>query len=258
MRAAQSRFLYREQSMQYEELAKVYDPLMADVDRGAWAEYISRFIPAGASVLECACGTGEMSIRLARMGYDVTATDLSEEMLLVAAQKQREEGLAKAGLRFIRMDMRALSHHKKVDCVVACCDGVNYLLSRGEVQKFFDSACAVLKPGGRLLFDISSRYKLENVLGSNCFTDNGREVAYLWQNEYDKDTKLIRMELSFFKREGGLYRRFDETHIQRAHSVRELGSWLDLSGFDWKAYGFLTEKEPEKTEERIQFIAVKR
>ena len=244
--------------MQYEDLALVYDPLMAEVDRGAWAEYLRGFLPAGGAILECACGTGEMSLRLAKMGFSVTATDSSEEMLGVASRKQRESGLAGARLRFVKMDMRELSLHKKADAVIACCDGVNYLLSRADAKRFFASANTVLKEGGLLLFDVSSRHKLQNVLGNNAFVENGEDIAYLWQNSYDPETKLIRMELSFFKREGGLYRRFDETHIQRAHSVRELGSWLEEAGFSWEAYGFLKREAPAEDEERIQFIARKK
>lgn len=244
--------------MQYKEFADVYDTLMAGIDREAWADYIARALPENAAVLECACGTGEISLRLSRRGFSVTAADSSPEMLRVAQEKQRLAGLALSRIRFIQMDMRKLELPKKADAVVACCDGVNYLTSREDVKKFFASAHAVLKPGGKLLFDVSSRYKLENVLGNNSFIENGRDVAYLWQNEYDKETKLIRMELSFFKREGELYRRFDETHIQRAHSVRELGSWLEQEGFDWEAKAFMKDEPPAENEERIQFIALKR
>ncbi|MBO4384679.1 MAG: class I SAM-dependent methyltransferase [Clostridia bacterium] len=243
--------------MQYGEFAFVYDTLMKDVDRGGWADYVSGFIPEGASLLECACGTGEMSFKLARRGFSVTASDVSEGMLAVAAEKQRGLGLARADLKFIKADMRSLPEGKKYDCVVCLCDGVNYLASRTDVKKFFSSAHASLKDGGLLLFDISSRYKLENVLGNNTFADDGRELAYMWQNAYDAKTKLIEMKLSFFKKNGAKYERFDETHIQRAHSVREISSWLRETGFEPAAYGFMTLEQPKDTDERIQFTARK-
>ncbi len=245
-------------TMQYIGLAKLYDTLMKDVDYDAWAKHVASFMPAGASVLECACGTGEISIRLAKMGFSVTASDVSEEMLLAASQKQRAAGLSLSNLRFVRMDMRELTCHKKADCVIACCDGVNYLTSRADVKRFFASANAALKPGGLLLFDISSRYKLANVLGNNAFVDSSRETPYMWQNYYDDETKLIRMELSFFERKGGLYERFDEVHIQRAHSEREISGWLGEAGFEGRAYGFLTREAPGPEAERIQFAAVKK
>lgn len=243
--------------MQYGEFAFVYDSLMSDVDRDGWADYAAGFIPKGTSVLECACGTGEMSLRLARRGYSVRACDVSDGMLLVAANKQREQGLAKADLKFFRTDMRSLPTDKKYGCVAAFCDGVNYLVSREDAKKFFSSAHDALTDGGILVFDVSSRYKLEKVLGNNTFAYDGRDIAYMWQNAYDPGSKLIEMRLSFFKREGGHYDRFDETHIQRAHSERELTSWLRETGFEPEAYSFMTLEAPKETDERIQFFARK-
>lgn len=249
--------MYYNRDMQYGDFAFVYDALMRDVDHDGWADYAAGFIPGGASVLECACGTGEMSLRLARRGFSVTACDVSESMLMVAAEKQREQGMFKAELKFFRTDMRSLPSGKKYGCVAAFCDGVNYLTSREDVKRFFSSAHSVLKEGGVLIFDISSRFKLENVLGNNTFADDGRELAYMWQNAYDPESKLIEMKLSFFINRNGLYERIDETHIQRAHSVREITSWLRETGFEPEAFGFMTHEPPKETDERIQFIARK-
>lgn len=245
-------------SMQYGKFASLYDLLMRGVDYGAWADYVSGFMPPGAFAAECACGTGEISLRLAKKGFTVTASDISEDMLMRASEKQRGMGVAPQRLRFVRMDMRSLSLHKKADCVISCCDGVNYLLSREDVKRFFAAAYANLKPAGLLLFDVSSRYKLEKVLGNGNFSDNGEEAPFIWTNEYDPQTKLIRMELSFFKKRDGLYERFDETHIQRAHSLRELGSWLNETGFEYKAYDCFTMEPVKPESERIQFAAIKK
>ncbi|MCR5610940.1 MAG: class I SAM-dependent methyltransferase [Clostridiales bacterium] len=249
--------MYYNRHMQYGQFAFVYDALMRDVDYNGWADYAAGFIPAGASVLECACGTGEMSLRLARKRYSVSACDISDDMLAVAAEKQREQGMFKADLRFFRADMRSLPAGKKYGCVLALCDGVNYLTSREDVKKFFSSAHSVLRDGGVLIFDISSRYKLEHVLGNNTFADDGEDLAYIWQNAYDPESKLVEMKLSFFVNRNGLYERFGETHIQRAHSVKEIMSWLRETGFEPEAYGFMTLEAPKETDERIQFAARK-
>ncbi len=243
--------------MQYEEFAKVYDRLMRDVDYDAWADYVCGFMPAGCSVLECACGTGELTKRIAQRGNDVIATDISQEMLRVASEKLRLLGAVSRRVHFACMDMREAAVHKPVDCVAACCDGVNYLLSREDVKRFFRSAYAALKPSGLLLFDVSSRYKLENVLGGNCFADNDEEAPYMWRNAYDPESKLIEMELTFFVKRGGSYERFDERHVQRGHSVNELVSWLLQCGFEPTAYDFLSLDGPKPDSERIQFAARK-
>lgn len=243
--------------MQYGRFASIYDRLMKDVDYDAWADYICGFIPKGGTVLECACGTGEITRRLAESGHDVIATDSSEDMLRIASEKMRSYGQVSRRVKFALMDMRCISAHKPVDCVAACCDGVNYLLSRDDVKKFFESAYATLKPGGLLLFDVSSRYKLENVLGGSCYADNDDELPYMWQNVYDSESKLIEMSLSFFRRKVDLYERFDEKHVQRAHSVNELMSWLAQCGFEAEAYEFASYEPPAFDTERIQFVARK-
>lgn len=249
--------MYYHRAMQYGKFASVYDTLMSGVDYDSWAEYVAGFIPRGSGVLECACGTGKISLRLAKMGYSVIATDISEDMLMIASDSQRASGLAGTKLRFIRMDMRELSLNKKADCVVSCCDGVNYLTSDEDALSFFRTANRALKKGGKLLFDISSEYKLQNVLGNNCFTDPNPEAPYMWQNVFDSRSRLIRMDLTFFKRKGELYERFDETHIQRAWSVDEMITLVEKCGFEADAYRCFTREPCGAKDERIQFAAVK-
>ena len=199
----------------YGKFAGLYDPLMKDVDYDRWAEYIASFLPEGSlRIADCACGTGEITIRLAKMGYTLTGIDISEDMLRIAAEKARKSALK---LPFICQNMAELQLHRPQDAIVCACDGVNYLDSLEQVGRFFSAAYAVLKPNGLLLFDISSRHKLENVLDCNTFAEDDGERAYIWKNCYDPESRLISMELSFYEKQGELYRRFEESHIQRAH-----------------------------------------
>ena len=242
----------------YGRFAEVYDKLMADVDRAKWAEYILSLLPGpGLSIADVACGTGALSIPLTLFGHRVTGVDSSMDMLRVASEKAR---LKRLDIPFICEDMRMLSLHKRCDAIVSACDGVNYLLSAREAEKFFRAAHASLKPGGALLFDVSSRYKLEKVLGSNTFAEDGEGAAYIWRNEYDEETKLIHMELTFFEEKAnGLFERFTEEHTQRAHSEKELINALMRAGFeDIAVYAAFTRERPGKDCERIQFSARKR
>lgn len=242
----------------YGRFAAVYDRLMNDVDREAWGNYVLGLLGEGRkTVVDCACGTGELTLRLAAAGHAVIGQDLSEDMLRIAGEKARR---ARLGIPFIRQDMRRLSLHKRVDAIVSACDGVNYLASRKALSEFLQSAYAALKPGGILLFDISSRYKLSTVLGSNTFALDEGDSAYIWQNAYDGETKLVRMDLTFFVEDGesGRYDRFTETHIQRAHSEREVRAALENAGFvNIEAYEAFTLDAPKDTTERLQFAARK-
>ncbi len=244
----------------YERFAHIYDALMNDVDYDKWAEYVISFLVKNygdkkINILECACGTGAVTIRMAKRGYNIIGSDLSEDMLEVASEKARRNRL---NIHFIRQDMTCISLHKRVDAVISCCDGVNYLTSREKLLKFFSSAYDALKDNGLLLFDISSRYKLSTILANNTFGENQEDNAYIWKNIYDETNKLIEMNLTFFSRKGELFERFSETHIQRAHSVREISGALNDAGFELVGvYNAFTLDEADDKSERIQFVAKK-
>ena len=240
----------------YGKFAGLYDPLMKDVDYDRWAGYIASFLPEGSlRIADCACGTGEMTLRLAKLGHTLTGVDISEDMLRVASEKARKAALK---VPFICQNMAKLMLHRPQDAIVCACDGVNYLDSIEDAAEFFAAAYNALKPKGMLLFDISSKYKLERVLDCNTFAEDDGERAYIWKNCYDPESRLISMELSFYERQGDLYRRFEEKHIQRAHGEDELISAMEKAGFDAKAYSFLTMENTKEEDLRIQFIGRKR
>ena len=143
----------------YTAFARVYDALMASVNYEKWAAHYARLmqlyqVPEKGRCVECACGTGGLTLPLRRLGYQMTGVDLSEEMLAAAMEKARSAGLS---IPFVRQDMRFLALPRRAECVLATCDGVNYLASPEAAQAFFHAAYNALRPGGALIFDVSTR-----------------------------------------------------------------------------------------------------
>ena len=244
--------------MQYGRFAEFYDAMMHDVDREAWADYVDALLKEyGAhAILDCACGTGAMSIALYQRGYRVIGNDVSPEMLMEARNNAFKAG-AKL-IIFICEDMRRLRIHKPVDALVSVCDGVNYLTSTNDVFSFFQSAYGCLKPNGVLLFDVSAPYKFETILNNNTFTEETDSYAYIWKNMYDPKTRLCQMDLTCFVKNGDMYDRFSEMHLQRSHTVEELTRLLERAGFtDIRALHAFTKKPARADSERIQFTARK-
>ena len=96
-----------------------------------------------------------------------------------------------------------------------------------------------MKIGGALLFDVSTAYKLEKILGNEIFFEDYDDVTYFWRNSLHPRKKSITMELSFFVKssgysEGGqeLYTRFDEKHEQYIHDFDRLKQLLCSAGFE--------------------------
>jgi len=244
----------------YDDFAGVYDTLMDDYDYDAWAVHYLTLMQsngkAPSRIAECACGTGSLSVRFASQGLNVTGVDLSNAMLRRAEEKARKWGVPAA---CIRQDMRRLTLTRRVDAVLATCDGVNYLTGEQDVKAFFTSAYAALKPGGMLCFDCSSRHKLECVMGDSFFGEERDGIAVLWQNVLHPDKHILQMDVTFFVREeDGRYRRFREQHRQRAHSAEEIITWLMECGFvNTNAYGGMRLDAPRGDDQRIHFTAQK-
>ena len=245
----------------YEDFAGVYDALMDDYDYDAWAKHYLDLmrdeegdLPARA--VECACGTGSLTVRLEQAGVQMVGVDLSRNMLRHAEEKARKWGVEAA---FVCQDMKKLDLPRRVGAILATCDGVNYLTRPEDVQAFFKAAYAQLRPGGKLCFDCSSRHKLEDIMGNAFFGEERDGVATLWQNRLSPDTHVLTMDVTFFVREeDGRYRRFREEHRQRAHSEAEILQWLNAAGFtEATAFGEMRSDAPKADDMRIHYAAKK-
>ncbi len=217
----------------YGAFARVYDRLMADVDYDSWADFYHGIlsasgVPERGSVLEAACGTGSMTVRLARH-YRVLPGDLSGEMLTRAAEKARGQGL---DLDFLCQDMRCFKAHRPVDAVLSACDGVNYLLGERDLGRFLRSAYSILKPGGTIAFDISSAHKLMKVLGDRPRIHKEQDICYFWDNRWNGRSRRLLMQLSIFiRRDDGAWDLIEETQTQRAWEKEAIIKALAAEGF---------------------------
>ena len=244
----------------YSAFAEVYDALMDDVDYPGWADYYLKLLARKGvqprRLCDCACGTGSLSIQFAGRGIQVTGADISEEMLERAQVRAREAGVR---AMFVRQDMCQLTLPRPVDAIVCGCDGVNYLLDDDRLNAFFARARESIKPGGALAFDISSAWKLEHVLGDGFFGEERDDVAYLWSNRFDPAARTVTMDLTFFVREpDDRYRRFTETHVQKAHEADHLAELLENNGFTAiEVFGDRTFCAPGPEEQRIHFVATR-
>ena len=109
-------------------------------------EITTRLIPFGATVLDCAAGTGELSIAAARKADSVLCTDYSEKMLDVARKKAKKGFFD--NISFERRNIFSLDDpNETYDVVIA--GNVLHLLENPE--KAVRELCRVTKKGGKIL-----------------------------------------------------------------------------------------------------------
>lgn len=235
----------------YKYLSSCYDEFMQDVDYDAWAKKIAGYIGNRKKGIDCGCGSGLITMRLKKMGYDVIGTDLSTEMLERARENFRRENL---NITLVRMDSENLVVGNKVDFITAVCDVVNYMK---KPERFFVRAYNALADDGVLLFDISSKYKLTEIIGNNVFTDSTDNVTYIWSNSLSEKQNKVEMFLTFFvKNKDGSFDKEEENQIQYIYEVDDLVEKLRAAGFGKVEY-FGFEGKNVAQEERICFAAYK-
>lgn len=238
----------------YSILAGKYNELMTDVDYDAWAAYLNGLIEKkNARIYETACGTGAISCRLYDYGHDIVASDISPDMLREAAMSARETG---RDITFVQQDMRSFEAGKKADAVICACDGVNYIDAQG-IKQFADAAFCALKNDGVLLFDISTKAKLLS-MDDQIYFDDSDDVTCIWKNSFDPQIGTLTMDVTLFLKQGSLFERFSETHIQYAHELDSLRRTLEQAGFsEISVFEFLTEMPCTDQTQRAQFVCRK-
>ena len=244
----------------YEALAASYDGLTRDIPYEKYLRFFKTLLRrhgvTATTVLDLACGTGSLSVLLAKHGYEVLGVDRSEEMLTVAAEKAME--LEENQPFFVAQPMQRLRIPEPVDACVCALDSINYVTKPQDVQKAFRRVYESLRPGGLFVFDINTPYKLEGLDGQ-VFLDETEDSYCVWRAVYDKRHSLCRYGMDLFQQANdGLWERSFEEHVERAYTPEELSQWLTDAGFaQVERFANLRLEAPEADELRIFFAAKK-
>lgn len=276
----------------YQSFARVYDLFMDNVPYEEWCEYIkgllSEYGIEDGLVLDLGCGTGKMTRLLQAAGYDMIGVDNSEEMLEIAREAEDEpfertesgedeefSGKPESGtdeellvqevsgegaerpILYLLQDMREFELYGTVRAVVCICDSLNYILEESELLTVFRLVNNYLDPAGVFIFDLNTVYKYREELGETTIAENREEGSFIWDNYYDDESGINEYDLTLYIREGNeLYRRYEETHYQRAYELDTVKRLLAGAGLEFVAAYDAFSGEPVRPDsERICVIA---
>lgn len=248
----------------YDAMSRVYDNLNACLDYELWADFVEVQFARYADekpklVLDMACGSGSMTLPLARRGYDMIGLDLSADMLGRARERLTEAGFPEVLL--LEQDMTAFELYGTVDAVVCCLDSINHLTARGALNKCFSLVHNYLNPRGLFLFDVNTPAKFAAIYGENDYILDDEQTGALcaWRNYYDKRTQICDFDLTIFTPRGdGTYTREDTLQRERCYTERQLKLALKRSGFELLGiFGDYDFTPAEETDERWYVVARK-
>lgn len=239
----------------YDSFAQVYDQLTFNVPYDEIAAYydgIIRGLTSGRRMLDMGCGTGNLTTRLAAMGYDVIGQDASSEALSIAASKSSD-------IRWICQKMEETELGEEVDVVISTLDSINHLENAETISHCFHKAAEHLKKGGAFVFDVNTVYKHSEILCNETFVYEVDGVYCVWMNSFAPGDCGVDIDLDIFlEQKDGRYLRTMDSFREIALEESEYCRLLEQAGFRVdKVYDYLSFDDPDEKSEKLLIAAVK-
>jgi ubiquinone/menaquinone biosynthesis C-methylase UbiE len=240
-----------EAAASYASLAPYYDRFTSHHKYESWTANLEEIAIAhgltGKRLLDVACGTGKSFIPFSKRGYEVTACDLSTEMLAEARAKAPQARLKQA-------DMRELEVLGTFDLVTCLDDSLNYLLEVEELKAALAGLARNLAPQGVCLFDLNTLPAYR----SGFAVDEASEVDgvfFIWRGEADENFapgSIAQASIEVFEPvSGSLYKRSTSRHRQRHYPPELVCELLSEIGLHCVAtYAQLPDGSLEPGDER--------
>lgn len=237
----------------YGDFAEAYDALTFNVPYDEIADYyekILRSLTNGKRLLDMGCGTGNLTVRLAKRGLDVIGQDASAEMLTFAAAKSNR-------VTWICQKMEETELGEPADAIISTLDSIDHLPDKAAVERCFKRVAENLKSGGAFAFDVNTVYKHREVLADNTFVYDVDGVYCVWQNTFCPEDNGVDIDLDlFFEEENGSYSRGGESFREIAFTEDEMREMLFTAGFEVvNVWEYLTFDKPTPKSEKLMFVA---
>src|SRR3954454_17427549 len=214
----------------YARLAPFYDQFTAGYDYETWTEALETLARAhglrGRRLLDVACGTGKSFVAFLAHGYDVTACDISAEMVAMAKEKPET-----SGARLLVADMRELPDLGRFDLITCLDDSLNYLLEETELRAALTGMRRSLAPDGLVLFDCNSAAAYRTAFRSE-FVREQDGLFFAWRGGGSVDGGLASATIDIFARGEGGWRRHRSDHVQRHFTRAAIERALRTAGLD--------------------------
>ena len=181
--------------------ANIYDGMNTHIDD---LQFYKRWLPGNkaADILELCCGTGRLTIPIAKDGYNISGVDYTSSMLEQARLKASEAGLE---IEFVEADIRTLDLQKKYDLIFIPFNSIHHIYQNEDLFKALDVVKSHLKDGGLFLLDCFNpniqyivEHEKKQVEVAEYTTKDGREVLIKQLMRYERKTQINRIEWHYF------------------------------------------------------------
>ena len=192
--------------------------LMEKAGKGIFARLLDEQIPFGSRILECGCGTGQLSNFLGIAHRSVIGTDIALNSLQIAENFRSTHSLDR--VYFLQMNLfRPLFKDKSFDFVV--CNGVLHHTARP--REGFNRLARLVRPGGYFIVGLYHRW-------GRLFTDFRRSLYIVTGNRgKNLDPRLRKAALGSSRSSAWFVDQYKNPHESK-HTIYEVLDWLDDAG----------------------------
>jgi len=219
----------------WDDYARFYDWENAQTvqrrDVGFWERLAAA---AEGDVLELGCGTGRVTIPVAKTGARLVGIDRSAPMLARASRRLRRAALTGTA-SLVRGDIRALPFRRARFALVMAPYGILQSLVRDrDLAAALRSAHRVLRAGGRFGIDLVpdlpvwSEYEKKKTLSG---TMGGAHVSLIESVRQDRRRRVTVFDQRYTATRGRQRRVYDFSLTFRTLSIRTMSARLERAGF---------------------------
>ena len=240
--------------------ADIYDGLNTALSD---LEFYRKWLPQNknAKILELCCGTGRLTIPIAKDGYNISGVDYTKSMLECAKKKASQAGLK---INFIEADIRTLTLQEKFDLIFLPFNSIHHLYKNEDLFEVLKVVRNHLKEKGLFLLDCFNpniRYIAENEKGqlviAEYTTNDGRKVLVKQSMHYENAAQINRIKWHYF-----IDNKFHsiQNMDMRLFFPQELDSYFKQAGFNiiHKFGDFTGEVFNNGSEKQIYVLALKK
>lgn len=211
----------------YQNFAEVYDGFGSEQFCLALFSHIKEIldryqIHPPSPIVDLACGTGVITVELAKQGFQVTGLDLSEDMMRRAMIRA---DLARVPVDFRRADLRGFQLDRPASCMISTHDSLDHLFDDDEFDLAFEHISQNLASGGLFVFDMNCWDGIRHLHGKTTFVESAERSAVYRMTAVD--ASLETNITGFVKDPDGRYQRFNETLYQRCYMDEEIQDRID-------------------------------
>jgi SAM-dependent methyltransferase len=216
---------------------------------GAWPE----------SVVDVACGTGQVAVALSLRDVRTAGVDRSDAMLARAADRAHRAGV---DVPWVRADLADCPDVPGMPFDAATCfyDALNTCLTETGLERCLASVARLVRPGGELVMDMITDHGIREVWGRGVELRESAGILGVWRSAWHAARRVGTLDLTYFVRSpDASWERFDEHHEHRGWDPVEVGAALAATGWELVSLTDGLSLEPPAADSyRVVYVARRR